>query len=137
MSEEPPTPTALAARALLERIDNRSYMQALENRAVLGGWVGSREYGSYDTRLSDAIAKAALGAVLDLLRTWAAECGEVTAAPDGEPQALREEIARCILAQKVPCPGHPLPFPKPSCWACGRNGAFQRAARIALGKFPA
>ena len=50
--------------------------------------------------------------------------------------AHREEIARQILAQIVPCTEHPMPLPKPSCWECGRNGAFQRAARIALGKFP-
>jgi hypothetical protein len=48
----------------------------------------------------------------------------------------RREIARQILAQKVPCKEHPMPFPKPSCWMCGRNGAFHRAARIVLGEFP-
>jgi hypothetical protein len=46
----------------------------------------------------------------------------------------REEISVRILAQKELCrePGHAM-FPKPSCWTCGRNGAFQRAARIAAG----
>jgi hypothetical protein len=48
----------------------------------------------------------------------------------------RREIAEQILAQKVPCKEHPMPLPKPSCWTCGRNGAFHRAALIALGEFP-
>jgi len=46
---------------------------------------------------------------------------------------LREEIARVILAQQVPCEEHPMPLPRPSCWLCARNGAFHRAALIALG----
>ena len=74
MSE--PTKTALAAKALLERVDNPAHLGVLENRAVLGGWVGAREAGLWQPRTSDAIAKAAWGAVLDLLRTWAAECDE-------------------------------------------------------------
>jgi hypothetical protein len=52
-------------------------------------------------------------------------------------EQLRKEIARQLLAQKEPCPepGHEY-LPKPSCWACARNGAFDRAARIALGRWP-
>ena len=50
--------------------------QAVENRAVLGGWVGAREAGLWDTHVSDAVAKAAVAAVMDLFRDWAAECGE-------------------------------------------------------------
>jgi hypothetical protein len=55
-----------------------------------------------------------------------------TAAVDGA-RAVAERIARAILAQKVSCrePYHDV-FPRPSCWTCGRNGAFHRAARIAL-----
>ena len=45
----------------------------------------------------------------------------------------REHIAAMIRTQKVPCPDHPMPLPQPSCWTCGRNGAFERAARIAAG----
>lgn len=45
----------------------------------------------------------------------------------------RKEAAVVILAQKELCRERPLPFPKPSCWTCGRNGAFQRAAMIASG----
>lgn len=43
----------------------------------------------------------------------------------------RVELAKTLRAQKRPCPErlHRL-FPKPSCWYCGRNGAFERAARI-------
>ena len=48
---------------------------------------------------------------------------------------LREEIARVILAQQVPCEEHPMPAPGPSCWLCARNGAFHRAALIALGRW--
>lgn len=46
----------------------------------------------------------------------------------------RKRAAAEILAQKVTCtePYHDE-FPKPSCWTCGRNGAFHRAARIAAG----
>ena len=35
---------------------------------------GSRQAGSRDVALSDAIAKAALDRVMDLFRRWAAEC---------------------------------------------------------------
>lgn len=47
--------------------------------------------------------------------------------------AMAAHAAQAILAQKEPCPEHPMPFPKPSCWTCGRNGAFRRAAMIAAG----
>jgi len=77
MSDERPTKTALAAKAFLERIDNSTHRGVLENRAVLAGWVGSREAGCWDAKVSDAIAKAAWGGVLGLLRVWAAECDPV------------------------------------------------------------
>jgi hypothetical protein len=50
---------------------------------------------------------------------------------------IRAEIACQILDQVVPCPApyHCL-LPKPSCWQCARNGAFHRAALIALAEFP-
>jgi hypothetical protein len=48
---------------------------------------------------------------------------------------VRVGIAAAIAAEKIPCAEHPMPFPKPSCWQCGRNGAFNRAALIAAGKF--
>lgn len=52
-------------------------------------------------------------------------------------QRAREEISVVILAQKELCrePGHAM-FPRPSCWTCGRNGAFHRAAMIAKGMRP-
>ena len=46
---------------------------------------------------------------------------------------LRELIAANIADQKTGCREHPMPFPKPSCWTCGRDGAFHRAALIAAG----
>lgn len=45
---------------------------------------------------------------------------------------MRATVAARIRAEKLPCPDHPMPLPKPSCWRCARNGAFERAARIAL-----
>jgi hypothetical protein len=48
---------------------------------------------------------------------------------------LREEISQEVLAQKQGCPDHPYPHPDPSCWVCARDGAFQRSALIASGKF--
>lgn len=133
-----PTLTAVAARAFMDRIDNPVYLRLIETRAVNGGWAGARGAGCWDTHVSDAISKAAIDYVLDLFRLWAAEGdGEVTASDADAPRALREEITRQILAQKARCPVHPSWLPKPSCWTCARNGAFQRAARIALGKFPA
>jgi hypothetical protein len=54
----------------------------------------------------------------------------------GEELAAMAEgrrIAALIRAQKAPCPEqYHGQFPRPSCWQCGRNGAFERAARIAL-----
>lgn len=45
-------------------------------------------------------------------------------------------IAREILAQRQPCPEpYHEQFPRPSCWQCARDGAFHRAALIALGRF--
>lgn len=49
--------------------------------------------------------------------------------------AERRRIAALIRTQIKDCPDHPMPLPKPSCWQCGRNGAFHRAALIALGEF--
>ena len=49
----------------------------------------------------------------------------------------RERIASQIVAQEQDCPApYHDQFPKPSCWQCARNGAFHRAARIALGMGP-
>ena len=40
-------------------------------------------------------------------------------------------LAAQVRAEKATCPFlfHNL-YPKPSCWYCCRNGAFERAARI-------
>ena len=76
LTDPAPTPTALAAKAFMERIGNPTYQQIIETRAILGGWVGSRDAGCWDTHLSDAITKAALAAVMDLFRAWGAECDE-------------------------------------------------------------
>jgi hypothetical protein len=81
MSNTRPTRLALAAKAFLERIDNPTTRGTLETRAVNGGWVGAREAGCWDTKVSDAIAMAAWDSVLDLLRSWAAECDEPGATP--------------------------------------------------------
>ena len=35
-----PTPTTLAAKAFMARIDNETYQRIIETRAVLGGWAG-------------------------------------------------------------------------------------------------
>ena len=82
------------------------------------------------TRIALALADddESRNALLQRLAGAAAELGRV--------KGIREDVARQILAQKVPCPEHPMPFPRASCWTCGRNGAFHRAALIALGKFP-
>ena len=49
----------------------------------------------------------------------------------------KRNLAVLIRAQQIPCPDHPMPLPKPSCWQCGRNGAFERAARLVEGGFVA
>jgi hypothetical protein len=69
----PPTDAALAAKALMAAIDNPTFLGVIETRAVLAGWVGSRDAGLWDTRTSDAVAIAAVNGVLDLLRQWARE----------------------------------------------------------------
>jgi len=69
-----PTPTALAAKALLARVDNKTYRQVIETRAILGGWVGARGAGLRDVKVSDAVVKGALDALWELFRGWAAEC---------------------------------------------------------------
>lgn len=73
----------------MERISGDTYQQAIENAAILGGWVGSRQAGSRDVALSDAIAKAALDRVMDLFRDWAAECDEPATGPTTE-EAIEE-----------------------------------------------
>lgn len=52
--------------------------------------------------------------------------------PEHERQ-VRAKVAAEIEAQKAGCKEHPMPLPRPSCWTCGRDGAFHRAARIARG----
>jgi hypothetical protein len=87
-----PTPTALAARDFLKRVDNPAYRRIIETRAVLGGWAGARGAGCWDAHLSDAIAKAAVNAVLELFRKWAAECaGEAEAITHGEPGLTQDD----------------------------------------------
>jgi hypothetical protein len=71
-------------------------------------------------------------------------------APAGSTSELEGERARVgallgqiqsipakIRAQKQECPEPSHNFlAKPSCWYCGRNGAFERAAKIAEGNWP-
>lgn len=77
MSEtEGPTETALAAKALLDRVDNKTSRRVIETRAVLWGWQGARTAGLWDSHVSDAVAKRALDGIWDLLRSWAAEVEE-------------------------------------------------------------
>lgn len=71
-----PTPTALAARALMDCIDRPHYLRTLRTRAHMAGWRGARLAGLWDTRVSDAVAEATLDGVLDLLRAWAREVPE-------------------------------------------------------------
>lgn len=79
-----PGPTALAAKAFMARIDNESFLDGIRTKGRLGGWVGSRGAGCWDGRLSDAIADAAVDAVLERFREWAAQCGDV------EPMIMRK-----------------------------------------------
>jgi hypothetical protein len=90
-----PTPTALAAKAFMARIGGPSYQQTIRSRALNGGWAGSREAGCWDGKVSDAIAGAAVGAVMDLFRAWAAECDEPAA----------ESLAAADLGDVCECPG--------------------------------
>lgn len=71
-----PTRTALAAKELVSCTDNSTYQRVLGTRASLAGWVGARGAGLWDTHVSDAVAEATLGGILDLLRSWASECDE-------------------------------------------------------------
>lgn len=66
---------------------------------------------------------------------WPHEIRAVLAAvlPEFERQ-VREWIADEINGSKTPCEKHPMPFPRPSCWTCARNGAFNRSADIARGE---
>lgn len=85
-----PTPTAVAAKAFMGRIDNSTYRQTIETRALNGGWVGSREAGAWDPKVSDAISRAAVRAVMDLFRAWAAECGTGCDDEDEPPASIGE-----------------------------------------------
>jgi hypothetical protein len=80
-----PTLTAVAVNALLERIDNPTYRRIIETRAVNGGWGGARGAGLRNTRQSDAVAIAAIEAVWDLFRLWAAECDDAAPATEYQP----------------------------------------------------
>ena len=103
----PPTDTAIAARALLERLDNPTYRGVLENRAVLWGWQGARQAGNYDSRLSDAVAKRALDGIWDLLEGWAAEAGWLPALREED---LRIEVFRPAVPNAV-CSGRVTHIP--------------------------
>ena len=95
-----PTPTALAAKAFLERVDNSSFLRTIETRALNGGWVGSREAGAWDPKVSDAISRAAVRAVMNLFRAWAAECGTGCDDED-EPPASIGEAAKSATARRT------------------------------------
>jgi hypothetical protein len=106
-----PTRTALAAKAFMDRIGSDAHQQAIENAAILGGWVGSREAGSRDVALSDAIAKAALDRVMDLFRTWAAEC-------DDQADSVTGRCAECDGVTWGQCTN----CQRPVCSACAESG---------------
>lgn len=92
-----PTPTALAAKAFMERVGGPVYARTIETRAVLGGWSGARSAGCFDVKLSDAIATAAVSAVMDLFRSWAAEANQEPQAgaeePGGQLEHLRQHLS--------------------------------------------
>lgn len=71
-----PSLTRTAVRAFMSRVDNPSFLRTIEARALNGGWAGSRAAGAWDPKVSDAISKAAVAAVIDLFRAWAAEPDE-------------------------------------------------------------
>lgn len=92
MSGARPTPAALAAKAFLARVDNNTYRQVIENRALLGGWAGARRAGLRDAQVSDAVVMGALDALWELFGEWAAECddaGLATSSPTGMGVPLR------------------------------------------------
>ena len=70
MSE--PTPTALAAKAHGAGFDDLLVGRAAD--AFHECWAGARGAGLWDTKVSDAVARGALGAFMELFRSWAAEC---------------------------------------------------------------
>lgn len=56
--------------------------------------------------------------------------------PGLHEQRVRAKVSEEIEAEKVGCKDHPMPFPRPSCWTCARDGAFHRSAHIARGEHP-
>lgn len=100
-----PTPTAAAAKAFMERVDNPTFREVLENSAMVGGWVGAREAGFRDTRVADSVAKAALNAVLDLIREWAAEA----AVESPVVQVDAEDLRAVLLWMPDLAPDAPTP----------------------------
>lgn len=80
---EPPQ-LAVAAKAFIDGIDHPVTLRFLRTTARLGGWVGSRAAGSYDAKLCDAIADAALDSVIELLRQWASEAENPSAESPAE-----------------------------------------------------
>jgi hypothetical protein len=92
--------------------------------------------------------EAGLGRVAALIMAQLAHVHGL--APAGSTSELEGERARVgallgqiqsipakIRAQKQECPEPSHNFlAKPSCWYCGRNGAFERAAKIAEGNWP-
>jgi hypothetical protein len=97
-----------------------------------------REFKGLGPITAAKIAKLVLEAATPVIRSAAIQ----SIAPAAESltqealRARRKRIAASIREQQQACTEHPMPFPKPSCWTCGRNGAFERAARIALGEMP-
>jgi hypothetical protein len=85
-----PNPIQFAAKAFLDGIDYPSTMRIIGTRANLGGWVGARSAGCWDVKVCDAIVKAALDAVWELIRSWAAE-DEPAADPLAELKKHAEE----------------------------------------------
>lgn len=108
-----------ASRAVLAHMEQQAERMPA---SMAGRW--RRHFG-----IAARVAAGAFTTRDDRLREAAEHLDKLAAV-----QRAREEISVLILAQKELCrePGHAV-FPKPSCWTCGRNGAFQRAAMIAAG----
>lgn len=111
-------------------------LAAVFDPGVMDAIAVSKYYQRVEEVLRDHLSSHKLEEWVTEISRLRGELGVFSSAIEAEIRAgERERIAREIAAQKTGCPEHPMPLPKPSCWACGRDGAFQRAALIAAGKF--
>jgi hypothetical protein len=102
----------VAAKAFMTSIDHPVTWRTIRTRARLGGWVGARSAGLRDITQSDAVAEAAVKAVMELFTAWGAEDDDpAPSGPAVEVTAMTAYVPDLVYRSVGLTHRHALPGP--------------------------